>query len=78
MTCIPADILGLEAGRLRPGAPADMILFDPEQTWTIDPDGFLGKCKNSPFDAWPARGRVVRTIVDGRTIYAETPAATAA
>lgn len=78
VTCSPADILGLDAGRLRAGAPADMILFDPHRRWTIDPDGFLGKCKNSPFDAWPARGRVVRTIVDGRTIYAETPATTAA
>ncbi|MBK1695679.1 dihydroorotase [Rhodovibrio salinarum] len=78
VTCKPADILGLDAGRLRAGDSADMILFDPAQTWTIDPDGFLGKCKNSPFDAWPARGRVLRTIVDGRTIYAETPATAAA
>ena len=78
VTCKPADILGLDAGRLRAGAPADMILFDPDRAWTIDPDRFLGKCKNSPFDAWPARGRVVRTIVDGRTIYAETPADAAA
>jgi dihydroorotase len=78
LTCKPADILGLDAGRLRAGGPADMILFDPEAAWTIDPDSFLGKCKNAPFDAWPARGRVVRTIVDGRTIYAETPATAAA
>jgi len=78
LTCKPADILGLEAGRLRVGAPADMILFDPDAAWTIDPDSFMGKCKNSPFDAWPARGQVVRTIVDGRTIYAETPAAATA
>jgi dihydroorotase len=74
LTCQPADILGLEAGRLRTGAPADMTLFDPEARWTIDPDSFMGKCKNSPFDAWPARGQVLRTIVDGRTIYDETPA----
>jgi dihydroorotase len=74
LTCQPADILGLEAGRLRTRAPADMTLFDPEARWTIDPDSFMGKCKNSPFDAWPARGQVLRTIVDGRTIYDQTPA----
>jgi dihydroorotase len=75
LTCRPADILGLDAGRLRVGGPADLILFDPGRAWTIDPDRFLGKCKNSPFDAWPASGRVLRTVVDGRTIYAERAAA---
>jgi dihydroorotase len=75
LTCGPADLLGLEAGRLRAGAPADLILFDPERRWTIDPDRFLGKCKNAPYDAWPARGRVVRTVVDGRPIWVEDRAA---
>jgi dihydroorotase len=77
LTSRPADILGLEAGRLRRGAPADLIVVDPARSWTIDPDSFLGKCKNAPYEAWPETGRVLRTVVDGRTIYAE-PAAHAA
>ena len=75
LTCGPAGILGLDAGRLQRNAPADLILFDPDRRWTIEPDSFLGKCKNSPFDHRPARGRVVRTVVDGRPIYVERAAA---
>ena len=71
LTGAPSGILGLDAGRLKPGAPADLILFDPDRRWTIDPDSFLGKCKNSPFEDRPARGRVVRTVVDGRAIHVE-------
>lgn len=69
LTCAPARILGLEAGRLAKGAPADLVLFDPAARWTIDPDSFLGKCKNSPFEAYPVKGRVLRTVVDGRPIH---------
>jgi dihydroorotase len=70
LTAGPAEILGLQAGRLAPGLPADLILFDPDARWTIDPDRFRGKCKNSPFDDHPTHGRVLRTVVDGRTIFA--------
>jgi dihydroorotase len=69
LTAGPARILGLSAGRLAKGMPADLIVFDPEATWTINPDTFRGKCKNSPFDRHPARGRVLRTVVDGRPIF---------
>jgi dihydroorotase len=73
LTSGPAAILGLEAGRLRPGAPADFIVFDPDTPWTIDPDSFLGKCKNSPFEDYAVKGKVQRTVVDGRQIHvAET------
>jgi dihydroorotase len=69
----PAEILRLNAGRLARGAPADLTIFDPEETWTIDPDSFLSKSKNSPFDNYPARGRARATVVDGRMIFgAET------
>jgi len=69
LTCGPAAILGLAAGRLARGAAADLTLLDLEQTWRIDPDAFVGKSKNSPFEDHPVQGRVLRTLVDGRTVF---------
>ena len=69
LTAGPAQILGLEAGRLVKGAPADLVLFDPDQRWRIDPDGFRSKSKNSPFEDHPVRGRALATIVDSRAIF---------
>jgi dihydroorotase len=69
LTANPADILRLPVGRLMPGAPADLVLFDPDTRWRICPDAFRSKSKNAPFDDYPVRGRVERTIVDGRTIF---------
>ncbi len=66
----PADLLGLPQGRLAPGAPADLVLFDPERAWVVDEDRFLSKSKNSPFGRRPMQGRVLRTLVDGRTVFA--------
>jgi dihydroorotase len=74
LTAGPARILGISAGRLAKGMPADLIVFDPARTWTIDPDKFRGKCKNSPFERHPARGRVLRTMVDGRPIFVDSSA----
>jgi dihydroorotase len=70
VTCRPAAILGLEAGRLRKGAKADLVAFDPEAPWRIDEAAFRSKAKNSPFDGRPVMGRAVRTVVDGRTVFA--------
>lgn len=69
MTCRPADLLRLPVGRLRPGAPADLLLFDPDAPGRIDVDSFRSKSKNSPFDSRPIMGRVLRTVVDGRTVF---------
>ncbi len=69
LTCRPAEICGLTAGRLAQGCAADLVLFDLERPWRLDPDAFRSKSKNSPFDDHPVQGRVLRTIVDGRTIY---------
>ena len=69
LTGAPAAILGLEAGQLRRGAAADLTLFDVERAWRIDPDAFVGKSKNSPFDDHPVQGAVLRTVVDGRTVF---------
>jgi len=69
VTRSPARILRLPVGRLAAGAPADLVLFDPDQPWQICPDDFLSKSKNAPFDDRAVRGRVQLTIVDGRTIF---------
>ena len=69
VTCKPADLLGLESGRLREGAPADLVLFDPDRPQRIDVDAFRSKSKNSPFDGRPVQGQVLRTVVDGRTVF---------
>jgi dihydroorotase len=69
LTSGPADILGLAAGRLKVGASADLVLFDPDRPWVVDAKKFRSKSKNSPFDDLPTRGRVVRTVIDGRTVY---------
>ena len=69
LTCNPARIVGLPVGRLAAGAPADLLLFDPDVPWQISTDEFRSKSKNAPFDGRPVHGRVRRTIVDGRTIF---------
>ena len=69
LTVNPAKRLKLEAGRLAPGARADLVLFDLERPWQIDPDQFRSKSKNSPFDNHPVQGKVLRTVVDGRSIF---------
>lgn len=70
LTAHPADILGLPAGRLAKGAAADLVLFDPTKRWKIDSELYRSKSKNAPFDGRPVSGKVMRTVVDGRTVYA--------
>jgi dihydroorotase len=69
MSTRPAEILGLPGGTLRSGAPADVIVVDPDLPWVLDPAELKSKCKNTPFDEARLTGRVVRTIVAGRTVY---------
>ncbi len=69
MSTRPAERLGLPGGTLRPGSPADVIVFDPDAPWVLDPAGLKSKCKNTPFDEARLQGRVVRTIVAGRTVF---------
>ncbi|MCA3700028.1 MAG: dihydroorotase [Brevundimonas sp.] len=66
----PASLLGLGAGRLAPGAPADLVLFDPGAPTIVDADALRSKSKNSPFDGRRLQGRVARTVVAGRTVHA--------
>ena len=69
LTWRPARILGVPGGRLAPGDPADITLVDPEETWTVEPDNFFSKGRNSPYRGWRLTGRVRATIVGGRTIF---------
>lgn len=73
LTSAPAQILRLAVGSLRKDAPADLVLFDPDLPWHISTDDFHSKSKNAPFDGRPVQGRVLRTIVDGRTIFEREP-----
>ena len=65
----PAEILGLDAGTLRPGAAADVIVFDPGLPYVLDPASLKSRCRNTPFDEARLDGRVLRTVVAGRTVY---------
>lgn len=65
MSTKPAEILGLEGGRLVEGARADIAVVDPDAEYTVEADSFASKGKNSVFDGWRLKGRVVRTIVGG-------------
>ncbi len=69
MSTLPAKILGINRGTLRPGAPADITLIDPALTWRVDVNTFASKSVNSPFHGWTLQGRAVATIVAGRVKY---------
>lgn len=69
MSTRPAELLGLPGGTLRAGAPADLIVVDLDDPWVVDPSSLHSKCKNTPFDESRFEGRVLRTIVAGRTVY---------
>ncbi len=68
----PAGLLKLDAGRLRKGGGADLVLFAPDMAWRVVADTLVSKSKNSSFDGKPVQGRVLRTVVDGRTVFAST------
>ena len=66
----PARLLGLPAGRLVAGAPADLVLFDPDTPFVLDRAALRSKSKNTPYDLRRMQGRVLRTWVDGREVFA--------
>lgn len=65
---VPARILGVEAGKLEIGAPADLCLIDVDKPWQIKASAFHSDAGNTPFDGLPVQGKAVRTIKGGRTI----------
>ncbi len=69
VTSAPANLLGLPAGRLAKGAAADLTIIDPGAGWQVKDNDLSSKAKNTPFDGRPVQGKVLRTIIDGRTVY---------
>ncbi|HEY8383641.1 MAG TPA: dihydroorotase [Microvirga sp.] len=65
----PAEILGLPGGRLQRGAPADLVLFDPDSPWVLDRTKLRSRSKNTPFDEARLDGQVTLTLVGGRIVY---------
>ena len=70
LTLNPARILGLDSGRLAVGAAADVTIFDPAAVWRVDPQASYSRSRNTPFAGWEMTGKVVRTLVAGRTVHA--------
>lgn len=75
MSVNPAQILDLPLGRIRAGAPAALTLFDPKQEWTYRAAEGKSKSRNSPFDGWKLKGKVMATIAGGKIIYRAAPPA---
>lgn len=69
LTQHPAELLGLPAGRLKAGAAADFIVFDPNRGWKVSDFELNSKAKNTPFDGRPVQGRVLKTVIDGRLVF---------
>ena len=65
----PAEIFGLEAGTLKPGAKADIALIDLDEPWLVSKDMILSRSKNTPFDEARFSGRAVATYVAGRLVH---------
>jgi len=69
LAATPADLLGVDAGHLAAGGPADLVVFDPEMPWQVRGSKFVSHAGNTPFEGLPVQGRAVRTIKGGRTIF---------
>ncbi len=69
MTVAPAAILGLEAGTLVSGMPADITIVDPDEVWNVVPSNLQSRSKNSSFLGWKLKGKAVCTIVGGKIVY---------
>ena len=69
MACAPARLFHLPGGTLRAGAPADVTVFDPERRWTVRPEEFLSKGRNTPYAGMTLIGRAVCTVVGGEIVH---------
>lgn len=69
MSYNPARVLGIDKGSLAEGKTADVVIIDPEAEYVIDAGKFASKGKNTPFNGWRVKGKVMRTIVAGKTVY---------
>ncbi|HEX7090432.1 MAG TPA: dihydroorotase [Longimicrobiales bacterium] len=69
MSCAPARAFRLPGGTLAEGSPADVTVIDPDAAWTVDPDRFLSRSRNTPFAGWRLVGQAALTIVGGRVVW---------
>lgn len=69
LTCIPAQILGIQGGTLSLGVPADVTVIDPSKIWTVNASTFKSKSRNTPFHGWTLYGRAVLTILEDRITH---------
>jgi len=69
LTIEPARLLRLDRGTLSMGAPGDVTIIDPGLEWTVDAGAFQSRSANTPFQGWELKGRAVRTIVAGKTVW---------
>lgn len=69
LTCGPADLIGIDAGRFETGRPADLVLFDPDAPWKCERERLRSRSTNSPFDGRLLQGRVARTWCHGRCVF---------
>ena len=69
VTINPAQLLGQKMGHLSIGAHADICVFDPEATWTVEHDALKSQGKNTPFNGYEMRGRVRYTLLDGQVVF---------
>jgi len=66
----PAEAFALAGGGAERQAPADLVVFDPDEPWVVDPARLSSICKNTPFDEARLQGRVLATLVGGRIVHA--------
>ena len=69
MSTRPAELLGIDAGTLKPGAAADFALVDLDYAWVVDPEELQSRSKNTTFEAARMTGKVIKTAVAGRMVY---------
>jgi dihydroorotase len=69
ITCDPARLLGINAGRIAPGAGADLCVFDPARYWKVEPSALKSQGKNTPYTGVEIKGKVRCTLVEGQVVY---------
>jgi dihydroorotase len=69
LSAVPARLWGLDGGSLRPGAPADIVIFDPDETWSVEPERLASRGANTPLLGMELQGRAKLTLVGGEERY---------
>lgn len=72
LTVVPSEVVGIERGTLVPGSIADLVVFDPGMSRTINPEEFFSKSRNTPFSGWELKGVVSNTIVSGKVVFSRS------